>query len=106
MLEFCQAVTDYSAGHTLSSWSAEAMRFDATMRKLSLIGEAATRVPAEIRDMAPDIPWRRIIGLRNRLMHAYPATDATVVWAIVTGDLPALAVALRSLLERLPPPSA
>lgn len=103
MLAFSQTVQDYTAGQSLSSWTVDAMRFDATMRKLSLIGEGATRVPAEIRDMAPEIPWRRIVGLRNRLMHAYPATDASVVWAIVTDDLPALQVALQALLERLPP---
>lgn len=79
MQEFCQPVADYTAGHTLASWSAEPMRLDATMRRLTPIGEAATRIPTEIRDMAPDIPWRRIIGLRNRLMHAYPATDTSVI---------------------------
>lgn len=103
MLEFSQTVGDYTAGQNLASWTADAMRFDATLRKLSLIGEAATRVPADVREMAPDIPWRRIIGLRNRLMHSYPATDASVVWAIVTEDLPALPTALHRLLDRLPP---
>lgn len=104
MLAFSQTVLDDTAGQSLPSWTADVMRFDATMRKLSLIGEAATRIPPEIRDVAPDIPWRRIIGLRNRLMHADPATDTTVVWAIVTDDLPALQLALQALLDRLPPP--
>ena len=77
------------------------MRLDATLRKLTLIGEAATRVPESVRDLAPDIPWRKIVGTRNRLMHAYQGTEMSAVWSIVTHDLPALRVALQSLLTRI-----
>jgi uncharacterized protein with HEPN domain len=44
--------------------------FDATLRKLELIGEAARNVPEEIRSLAPGIPWRQIIATRNRIVHA------------------------------------
>ncbi len=60
MLEFSQDVIDYAQGLTLVAWQADAMRVDATLRKLSLIGEAATRVPDAIRSQAPGIPWRSI----------------------------------------------
>lgn len=103
MLEFSQDVIDYAQGLTLAAWQADAMRVDATLRKLSLIGEAATRVPDAIRLQAPGIPWRKVVGLRNRLMHAYPATDDSAIWSIVTGDVPTLRVSLRALLAALPP---
>lgn len=106
MLEFCQMLQSYTAGQTLASWSADAMRRDASLHRLALIGEAATRVPMEIRQMAPDIPWRQIVGVRNRLKHAYPATDASVIWAIVSNELPGLAASLGRLLEQLPPDPA
>lgn len=105
MLEFSGNVVDYTRGLTLPAWQAEAMRVDATLRKLSLFGEAATRVPDAIRIQAPAIPWRKIVGLRNRLMHAYPSTDDSAVWSIVTGDVPALLSSLRALLDSLPPPT-
>lgn len=54
------------------------MRLDATLRKLSLIGEAAMRVPDDIRAAAPGIPWRKIVATRKRLMRAYPGTDQAV----------------------------
>jgi uncharacterized protein with HEPN domain len=73
------------------------------LRKLSLIGEAATRVPESIRAQAPDLPWRKVVGLRNRLMHAYPSTDASAIWSIVTVDVPAMQAELRALLAKLPP---
>ena len=103
MLEFSGHVIGYTQGLTLLAWKSDEMRVDACLRKLSLIGEAATRVPEQIRSKAPDIPWRKIIGLRNRLMHAYPATDDSAIWSIVENDLPALRVSLRALLTELPP---
>lgn len=106
MLEFSGHVIAYTRDVSLSSWQADAMRVDATLRKLTLIGEAATRVPDEIRAQAPDIPWRKIVGLRNRLMHAYPATDDSAIWSIVTQDLVPLQTALQRLLASLPPPAA
>lgn len=102
MLEFSEEVVGYTAGHTLASWASDRMRFDATLRKLSLIGEAAARVPDAVREMAPDIPWRRIVATRNRLMHAYPSTDAATIWSVVCNDVPALRGSLRGLLARLP----
>ena len=101
MLEFCENVIDYTAGHSLASFSAERMRLDATLRKLSLLGEAAMRVPQTIRLQAPDIPWRKIVGARNRLMHAYQGTELSAIWSIVSADVPALQLALQRLLKRL-----
>ena len=77
------------------------MRLDATLRKLSLIGEAAKRVPDAIRALAPEIPWRKIVGTRNRLMHAYQGTEMSALWTILSADVPALRLALQALLQRV-----
>ncbi len=79
MLEFSEAVLVYTQGQSLESLRSDAMRLAATLRKLSLIGEAATRVQDDIRSLAPDIPWRKIVGVRNRLMHAYQATEMSAI---------------------------
>ena len=70
MVEFCERVADYSAGHDQESLVADRMRYDAVLRNLELIGEAAARVPANMRALAPEIAWRQIIGTRNRLAHS------------------------------------
>jgi uncharacterized protein with HEPN domain len=106
MLEFAGDVVTYTSGHSMATWQADNLRVDATLRKLSLIGEAATRVPDSIRSQAPGLPWRKVVGLRNRLMHAYPSTDTSAVWSIVTTDVPALQAELRALLAKLPPSPA
>ena len=101
MLEFCNAVLAYTAGQDSRSLAADAMRLDATLRKLSLIGEAATRVPEAIRALAPGIAWRKIVATRNRMIHAYQDTEMSPLWSIVSSDVPALRLELQALLKRL-----
>jgi uncharacterized protein with HEPN domain len=74
------------------------LRYDATLRNIELIGEAATRVPDEVRARAPDVPWRLVVATRNRLIHAYLGIDNDTVWSIVRDDLPALRISLSRLL--------
>ncbi len=101
MLAFCNDALSYTTGQNIDTLAADRMRLDATLRKLTLIGEAAMRVPESIRSLAPDVPWRKIVGTRNRLMHAYQGTEMSTIWSIVSRDLPALRSALEDLLERM-----
>ena len=101
MLEFCEDVLEYTQGFDRDALAADRMRLDATLRKLSLIGEAATRVPPELRALAPEVPWRKVVGTRNRLMHAYLGIDMSTVWSIITRELPELRRSLTDLLKRI-----
>lgn len=69
------------------------------VRLLEIVGEAATRVPAEERKLYSDIPWPEVIGLRNRLIHGYDSVDFDILWEIVSHDLPPLIAALERTLE-------
>ena len=62
-----------------------------------MIGEAATRIPQEVRDGASQIPWRQIIATRNRLIHAYLGIDNDTLWSIIQDDIPGLLKNLRQL---------
>ena len=62
--------------------------YDATLRNLELIGEAAARVPSDVGEAHPHIPWRRIIGTRNRLAHDYLGIDDDMIWDIVQTEIP------------------
>jgi uncharacterized protein with HEPN domain len=66
---------------------------------LEIIGEAASRVPESERDTYPRIPWRRLVGLRNRLIHGYDQINLDIVWRIVSDDLPALISELGSIVS-------
>ncbi len=104
MLEFAQRAHDYASGLTEATLTIEQMRYDAILRNIELIGEAATHVPAEVRDMAADVPWQMIIGARNRVAHGYLGIASETVWNILEQQIPALQAALRSLLARMPRP--
>ena len=104
MIDFAEAVMAYTQGMTLETFVASELHFDATVRKLELIGEAATHVPAVVRDEHPEIPWRLVIAARNRLIHGYLGIDNDTLWSMVRDDVPALLPKLRSILAVSPPP--
>lgn len=70
----------------------------AVIRKLEIIGEAAARVSAGLRDAHPGIPWRAVIGMRNRLIHGYDEVRVDQVWAVLQHHLPPLIDGLRPLI--------
>ena len=102
MIAFAEKVLAYTAGMDQSAFVANALVYDATLRNLELIGEAATRVPDDVRQAHPQVPWRMIIATRNRLIHAYLGIDIDTLWSIVVTDVPALLPRLRAI--RLHPP--
>jgi uncharacterized protein with HEPN domain len=74
---------------------------DATMRQLEIIGEATKRLSEETRSKHPDVPWRRIAGLRDVLTHDYMGVDLEAVWEVTQRDLPELEAKIRVILKEL-----
>lgn len=75
--------------------------YDAIVRNLEVIGEAANRFPKEIQSAYPDIPWHQIVGMRNRIVHEYADIDLVLVIEIMRNDLPVLKRQLKSVLSDL-----
>ena len=71
----------------------------AVVRALEIIGEAAKMVPAPLRKRFPQIPWKSLAGMRDKLIHGYFGVDLDVVWHTVTEDLPALRTPLAAMFE-------
>ena len=69
------------------------------LRHLQIIGEAARRLPPELQALATRIPWPKIIGMRNVLVHGYFDIDTEIVWQAVTRDLPRLKPQVQHLLD-------
>jgi len=100
MIGFSEKVVAYTDGLDLAGFIASGLKYDATVRNLELIGEAATHVPDEVRAANPGIPWRLVIATRNRLIHGYLGVDNDTLWSIVRGDIPTLLPNLRALKVR------
>lgn len=101
MIAFGERVLAYTAGLDQAAFVADTLVFDATLRNLELIGEAATRVPDVVRQAHPEVPWRMIIATRNRLIHGYLGIDSDTLWSIVVTDVPTLLASLRAVRLRL-----
>ncbi len=101
MVGFCEKVLTFTQGLQQTQFDADAMRFDATVRNLELIGEAATHIPQDVRNAHPTIPWRMLIATRNQLIHGYLGLDNDILWSIVQTDVPILLPQLK-LLESQP----
>lgn len=76
----------------------------AMLHLIQRVGEAASRLPAEYRASHPEFPWHEMIGMRNRIVHAYADLDPDVVWRIATEDIePVIAAAERAVAEATSP---
>jgi uncharacterized protein with HEPN domain len=80
----------------------ETMRQDAIIRKLEVIGEAVKQFSDNTRDSKPDIPWRKVAGMRDRLIHQYFGVDLDLVWNVVRLELPTLLEAVDDVLSQMP----
>lgn len=99
MIEFSERVLTYVNGLDQAQFEATGLVYDATLRNIELIGEAATHIPEQVRLSAPYIEWRQITATRNRLIHGYLGIDNDVLWSIIRDDIPQLLADLRRLKD-------
>jgi len=87
ILESIQRIETYTNGVDYDSFLSSQMMIDAVIRNLEVIGEAAGKVPSDIQVKYPSVPWRKMIGLRNLLIHEYFGVDESIVWEVATTNL-------------------
>ena len=74
---------------------------DAVVRELEVIGEAVKNLPDDFRDKYPKVPWRKMAGLRDKLIHFYFGIDYEMVWKIVKEDIPETRLSIEKILSEL-----
>ena len=99
MIHFSEKILTYTEGLDQESFQADEKTYDATLRKLELIGEAATHIPDVIRESFTTIPWRQVVATRNRLIHGYIGIDNEILWSIIQDDIPFLLQELKRLIQ-------
>ena len=99
MLDAAKEAKSFSQDKTRNSLDIDRELVLALVKCIEIIGEAATHISSESREVLPQIPWSNIIGMRNRLIHAYFDINLDILWKTVIEDLPPLIFELEKIVE-------
>ena len=97
MIGFCEKVLTYTDSMSQQDFVNSGLTYDAVLRNLELIGEAATHIPENVRNAQSEIAWRMVIATRNRLIHGYLGIDNDTLWSIIQDEVPSLLNRLRTI---------
>lgn len=103
IIEACDLLATFLAGVDASSFLASELHKAAALQKLTVIGEAATRLSQEFREKHPEVEWRDITAFRNIAVHAYFSVQWDIVWATAHDDVPTLRKQVLQILQSEPP---
>ena len=96
-----KSIEEFVEGLSLDEVREDDKTSSAVIRKFEIIGEATKHVPEDLKEKYPDIPWKRMAGMRDRLIHAYFGVDYRLVWEAIKIDIPELKPRLQEVLAEL-----
>jgi len=99
MVAAIESIEAFIAEMDFEGFARDDKTLSAVLRKLEVLGEASKQVPEEIRAKHPDIPWREMAGMRDKLIHFYFGVDEALVWQTITNKLPDVKRRLQSILR-------
>lgn len=91
----------YCSGLSQDDFARNELVIDGVIRNLEVIGEAAKNIPEEIKTKYAEIPWKRMIGLRNMAIHEYFGIDVSITWEIVSKNIPETMPKIEAMLKTL-----
>lgn len=100
LIEAIDRIFEYTKGDQ-DAFLGSQMIQDAVAKNLMVIGEAAKNLSAETRAKAPEVPWNRVTGMRDRIVHAYFTIDLEIIWEVVAHELPDLRAAVERIRSQL-----
>ncbi|MDD5450885.1 MAG: DUF86 domain-containing protein [Desulfovibrionales bacterium] len=99
ILEAMTSIETFVEGMDFESFRADDKTSSAVIRKFEIIGEAAKKVPDEIRQDYPSVPWKEMAGMRDKLIHFYAGVDYPLVWKTITRRLPEVKLHIQKIVE-------
>lgn len=99
VLDAIDLIEEYTDEMSENEFLSNSMARDAVVRQIEIIGEAARNISDEFRDLHPNVPWGKMIGIRNKIIHEYFNVNFSIVWDTVQDDLPDLKIIIRSVLK-------
>jgi uncharacterized protein with HEPN domain len=101
ILDCFQKISKYLAHCFYETFLEDEEKQDAVIRKIEVAGEATKQLGLSFRQQYPDIPWRAIAGMRDKLIHGYIDVDLDTVWETATTDIPALMPKIKAIADKL-----
>ena len=102
MLDSTNAILSFIKGKSRKNLDTDRLLLSGIVRELEILGEAAGKVSKETQNRFSNIPWKQVIGMRNRLIHAYFNIDHDIIWKTVQDSLPPLATSLKQIVSNYP----
>jgi uncharacterized protein with HEPN domain len=97
ILEALEVIQDYIQGYTYEEFIQDRKTKDAVIRNLEIVGEASNHLSDAYKNKNDQIPWRQMIGIRNRIIHEYFGVDYAIVWNIISKNLESIRIDLEKL---------
>lgn len=101
MLEAADKIEQYTDGMSHEEFVTDEKTADAVLRNLEILGEASKLISEEVRELASEIPWSEMAGMRDKLIHGYATFDLDIVWHTITEEIPQLRSKLNELFVEL-----
>jgi uncharacterized protein with HEPN domain len=103
ILDATRRIWEYMQGVERPGFAENQLLQDGVIRQLEVVGEATKRVSAEVKGRHPNIPWKDVAGMRDKLIHDYFGVDLDAVWDTATKDVPKLRDAIENVVKHLSP---
>ncbi len=101
ILTSLQEIEEFTKEMDFESFAKDKKTVNAVIRSLEVMGEAVKKIPKEIRDKYPEIPWKYIAGMRDKLIHEYHGIDLEIIWEVVKKEAPPLKPLFEKLLSEV-----